>query len=68
VGCGVHVNGDFGGDEFPLQINPPDLIDRPDLPPDSDILMIFHQPIDAISAGENAVERGLARILELIIG
>jgi NTE family protein len=54
--------------ESNLRVFKPDLIIRPELPADLDLLMSFGRPIDAISAGEKAAEEALPRILELIAG
>ncbi len=54
--------------EYHLQIYAPDLMIRPDLPSDLDILMSFDRPADAILAGEKAAEEALPRIRALLSG
>ncbi len=54
--------------EFRLKASPPDVIIRPDLPVDMDVLMSFDRPKEAIKAGERAVEAALPQIRALLSG
>jgi NTE family protein len=45
---------------------PPDVIIRPELPTDLDLLIGFHRPLEAIAAGEKAAQEALPRILDLV--
>ena len=51
-----------------LQTTQPDLVIRPDLAPDLDILLSFDRPMDAINGGEKAAREALPRIQEIISG
>ena len=51
-----------------LQTTQPDLVIRPDLAPDLDILLSFDRPMDAINGGEKAAQEALPRIQEIISG
>lgn len=51
-----------------LDTNQPDLIIRPTLPEDMDILLSFDRPAVAIKAGEEAAVAALPRIQELVSG
>mgnify|MGYP003603227421 CR=1 FL=1 len=48
--------------EYRLRDNPPDVLLRPELPPDMDVLVGFDRPEVAIAAGELAVEAALSQI------
>jgi len=54
--------------DYQMQLYKPDLIIRPDLPADLDLLLSFDRPEVAIRAGEKAAEENLVRIRELLAG
>jgi NTE family protein len=45
---------------------PPDVIIRPELPTDLDMLIGFHRPLEAFEAGEKAAQEALPKILDLV--
>ncbi len=52
--------------EFRLKESAPDVIIRPDLPVDMDLLLSFDRPQEAIECGERAVEAALPQIRALL--
>jgi len=52
--------------EFRLKESPPDVIIRPDLPVDMDLLLSFDRPQEAIACGEQAAEAALPQIRALL--
>jgi len=54
--------------EYHMQLYKPDLIIRPELPADLDLLLSFDRPEVAIRSGEKAAEDALPRILQLLAG
>ncbi len=52
--------------DFRLKATPPDVIIRPDLPVDMDVLMSFDRPKEAIEIGERAAEAALPQIRALL--
>jgi predicted acylesterase/phospholipase RssA len=52
--------------EFRLRETRPDVIIRPDLPVDMDVLMSFDRPQEAIACGERAAEAALPQISALL--
>jgi NTE family protein len=51
---------------YALQLHAPDLVIRPELPVDMDVLLGFDRPQVAIAAGERAAEEALPSILRLV--
>jgi NTE family protein len=51
---------------YHLKIDPPDLLLRPDIPNDLDILMSFDRPDEAVAAGEKAAQEALPQIQALL--
>jgi predicted acylesterase/phospholipase RssA len=52
--------------EFRLKESAPDVIIRPDLPVDMDLLLSFDRPHEAIECGERAAEAALPQIRALL--
>jgi NTE family protein len=52
--------------EFRLKESPPDVIIRPDLPVDMDLLLSFDRPQEAIECGVQAAEAALPQIRKLL--
>jgi NTE family protein len=53
--------------DYQLKQSKPDLVLRPDLPADMDIILSFNRPIDAIKAGEQSAENALPAIQALLV-
>jgi hypothetical protein len=51
--------------EHQLRDNPPDVLIRPDIPPDITLLVGFHRSRELIAAGEAAVAQALPAIRSL---
>jgi NTE family protein len=52
--------------EIHLRETPPDVLLRPDLPKDMDVLVGFERPVEAIAAGERAAQAALPAIQALL--
>jgi NTE family protein len=52
--------------EYQLKLSTPDLVIRPELPPDMDIIFGFNRPADAIRAGEQAAENALMTLQAML--